>query len=40
VRSHAASLSDVAMDPHNRELTTVSEDRTIRIWDLDTFDQL
>ena len=40
VTSHTASIADVAMDPHNREFSTVSEDNSVRIWDLDTFDQL
>ena len=40
VRSHESIVLALAMDPHNREFTTTASDGTIRIWDLDSYDQL
>jgi len=40
VRSHESIVLALAMDPHNREFTTSASDGTIRIWDLDSYDQL
>ena len=40
MRSHTDLITAVALDPHHREFSTVSADGSIRVWDLDTFDQL
>ena len=40
VRSHESIVLALAMDPHNREFTTTASDGTIRIWDLDSYDQM
>ena len=40
LRSHIGSILDVAADPGRRQYCTVSSDSTIRIWDLDTHEQM
>ena len=40
LRSHNAVVHGVAADPINDEAATVSEDGTIRVWDLATGEQL
>lgn len=40
MRSHTANVRAVALDPLRRQMATVSDDHTIRIWDLDTLQQL
>eukprot|EP01028_Stygiella_incarcerata_P001206 TRINITY_DN11910_c1_g1_i2.p1 TRINITY_DN11910_c1_g1~~TRINITY_DN11910_c1_g1_i2.p1 ORF type:complete len:1465 (+),score=373.69 TRINITY_DN11910_c1_g1_i2:109-4503(+) len=40
MRSHAKPVLDMACDPFHREFTTVCGDSSVRVWDLDTYDQL
>ncbi|XP_063961233.1 WD repeat-containing protein 90-like isoform X2 [Lytechinus pictus] len=40
MRSHVSRILAVALDPLRRQMATVSDDHTIRIWDLDTLQQL
>lgn len=40
MRSHVSSVLAVALDPLRRQMATVSDDHTIRIWDLDTLQQV
>lgn len=40
LRSHNAVVHGVAADPQNDEAATVSEDGTIRVWDVTTGEQL
>ncbi|XP_072042911.1 WD repeat-containing protein 90-like [Amphiura filiformis] len=40
MRSHTHRVLAMSLDPVRRQLATVSEDHTIRIWDLDTSRQL
>ena len=40
LRSHTDSVFDVAVDPNRAEVTTVSADGSIRVWALDTMEQL
>ena len=40
MRSHTSRILGLSLDPIRRHLATVSEDHTIRIWDLDTMQQV
>ena len=40
MRSHTSRILSAALDPLRRHLATVSDDKTIRIWDLDTLQQV
>ena len=40
MRSHTKQILDCSFDPSRGSLVTVSDDETIRVWDLDTFNQL
>ncbi|XP_071478368.1 WD repeat-containing protein 90-like [Diadema antillarum] len=40
MRSHVANVVAMALDPLRRQMATASNDHTIRIWDLDTLQQL
>ena len=40
MRSHVSQILSASIDPLRRHLATVSEDKTIRIWDLDTLQQV
>lgn len=40
MRSHTSRIQSMALDPLRRQLATVSDDHTIRIWELDTMQQL
>ena len=40
MRSHISKVLSASLDPLRRQLLTVSEDNTIRIWDLDTLQQV
>ena len=40
MRSHTQRVLAMSLDPVRRQLATVSEDHTIRIWDLDTSRQV
>ncbi|RUS87769.1 hypothetical protein EGW08_004515 [Elysia chlorotica] len=40
MRSHTGRVSCFSVDPQHQQLATVSEDRTIRVWDLNTLQQL
>lgn len=40
LRSHTGAVLDVAADPLRRQYCTVSSDSSIRIWDLDTHEQI
>ncbi|BFZ03507.1 hypothetical protein BsWGS_06545 [Bradybaena similaris] len=40
MRSHASRIHCFAVDPLRKHLTTVSADSTIRVWDIDTLQQL
>jgi len=36
MRSHTGRILSMSLDSHYKRMATVSEDHTIRIWDLDT----
>jgi len=40
MRSHVGHVLSVSVDPQRRHIATVSDDRTIRIWDFDTLQQV
>lgn len=40
IRSHTKNILAVASDPHRPEFTTISDDETVRVWDLLTSKQL
>jgi WD40 repeat protein len=40
MRSHTGRILSVAVDKQHRHLATASDDHTIRIWDLDTLQQV
>lgn len=40
MRSHTSRIQSMALDPLRRQLATVSDDHTIRIWELDTMQQV
>lgn len=40
MRSHTGRILWAAIDTQRRHLATVSEDHTIRIWDLETLQQV
>lgn len=40
MRSHSGRILSAAVDPQLRHVATVSDDRTIRIWDFDTLQQV
>eukprot|EP00817_Percolomonadidae_sp_ATCC50343_P003591 CAMPEP_0117420370 /NCGR_PEP_ID=MMETSP0758-20121206/1713_1 /TAXON_ID=63605 /ORGANISM="Percolomonas cosmopolitus, Strain AE-1 (ATCC 50343)" /LENGTH=715 /DNA_ID=CAMNT_0005201929 /DNA_START=804 /DNA_END=2948 /DNA_ORIENTATION=- len=40
IRSHTAPILNVALDPHHPEFASVSSDHTIRVWNLNNFEQL
>ena len=39
MRSHINRILSLSLDPSRRQMATVSEDHTIRVWDLDTMQQ-
>ncbi|KAL9642518.1 hypothetical protein ABK040_011085 [Willaertia magna] len=39
LRSHTEDVIDIAADPNRREFASVSKDRTIRVWDLESLTQ-
>jgi len=40
MRSHIGRILSASVDPGRRHIATVSDDRTIRIWDFDTLQQV
>lgn len=40
MRSHTSRILSAAIDKQHRHIATASEDHTIRIWDLDTLQQV
>ena len=40
MRSHTQQILSCSFDPSRRSMVTVSDDETIRVWDLDTLSQL
>ena len=40
MRTHTQRILSLSLDPLRRHLATVSEDHTIRVWDLDTMQQV
>ena len=40
MRSHTGRVLTLSVDPIRRQLVTASEDHTIRIWDMDTMQQV
>jgi len=40
MRSHVGRVLSASVDPQRRHIATVSDDRTIRIWDFDTLQQV
>ena len=40
MRSHTARILAMSIDPIRRHLATVAEDHTIRVWDVDTMQQV
>ncbi|ESP04065.1 hypothetical protein LOTGIDRAFT_230310 [Lottia gigantea] len=40
MRSHTSSIYSVAIDPYRKHIATVSQDKTIRVWDAETLQQL
>jgi WD repeat-containing protein 90 len=40
MRSHTGRILSVAVDKQHRHIATASDDHTIRIWDLDTLQQV
>ena len=40
MRSHINRILSLSLDPSRRQVATVSEDHTIRVWDLDTMQQV
>jgi len=40
MRSHVGHVLSASVDPQRRHIATVSDDRTIRIWDVDTLQQV
>jgi WD40 repeat protein len=39
VRSHTSDVWGIAIDPHRNEFSTISKDRTIRVWDMHNYTQ-
>ena len=39
LRSHTKAVHGVAVDAKRREITSVSDDGTIRVWNMDTTEQ-
>ena len=40
MRSHVGCVLSALVDPQRHHIATVSDDRTIRIWDFDTLQQV
>ncbi|KAK6171134.1 hypothetical protein SNE40_019389 [Patella caerulea] len=40
MRSHTASIHSISIDPYRKHIATVADDKTIRVWDAETLQQL
>ena len=40
MRGHPSTIVEFELDPRQREFATVGRDRSARVWDLDSFEQL